>query len=336
MDETENVLISYSFSEIFASQINTDLEDAKMTELKNWIAERVYIEVQDEGQQYMTARWVVTPKLIDGSWVTKARLVARGYEEDSSKFRSDSPTCMKESIRILLSLASSYGWKIDSLDMKAAFLQGEEISRDVFLKPPKEAQAKGKLWKLRKVVYGLSDASRMWYLKVAAELAKLGVKASLYDKATFMFRDCDRLCGLIIVHVDDFLWAGCDKFAQKVMDPIRKTFKVSKEFSAAFKYVGITLEQSQHNIKLHQYPYIEDIQTIKLNDSESDDNSRTLVDDERKNFRTLAGQLQWCVTMSRPDMAFGSCDLGTVQSKPKVSDLKRANKYVKEIDNTSL
>ena len=30
-DETENVLISYSFSEVFASQMNADLEDAKMT-----------------------------------------------------------------------------------------------------------------------------------------------------------------------------------------------------------------------------------------------------------------------------------------------------------------
>ena len=149
----------------------------------------MYEELIDRGQRCISVRWVVTPKLIEGEWKTKARLVARGFEENSSQFRTDSPTCMRESIRIMLAISSSYGWKISTIDIKAAFLQGKLIDRDVFLKPPKEAESQGKLCKLRKVVYGLTDASRVWYLRVFEELKKLDVTVSIYDKATFVKRN---------------------------------------------------------------------------------------------------------------------------------------------------
>ena len=56
-------------------------------------------------------------------------------------------------------------WKINSLDMKTAFLQGKGITCDLLIKPPKEANTT-KLWRLNKTVYGLNDASRTWYLRV--------------------------------------------------------------------------------------------------------------------------------------------------------------------------
>ena len=71
----------------------------------------------------------------------------------------------KESLRLTLVTAASKGWRIGSLDIKSAFLQGQKIERDVYLKPraPREAGT-DKLWKLNKTVYGLGDASRRWYL----------------------------------------------------------------------------------------------------------------------------------------------------------------------------
>ena len=97
--------------------------------------------------------------------MTKARLVARGYEE-TNKVRSDSPTCFRDSIRMLLAVAIGKDWIIHSLDVKAAFLQGNRIDRDLYLGPLKEFRREGNVWKLKKVVCGLSDASRSWYLRV--------------------------------------------------------------------------------------------------------------------------------------------------------------------------
>ena len=42
-------------------------------------------------------------------------------------------------------------WKINTMDIRTAFLQGNSIERDVYLKPPKEAHTK-KLWKLNTTV----------------------------------------------------------------------------------------------------------------------------------------------------------------------------------------
>ena len=96
-------------------------------------------------------RWVITEKFKNREAVTKARLVARGFEEHSLFLRKDSPTCCRETVRLVLAIAVSKGWLPHSLDVKAAFLQGDPIERDVFLRPPREF-SNGKLWKLKKTV----------------------------------------------------------------------------------------------------------------------------------------------------------------------------------------
>ena len=113
-------------------------------------------------------------------------MVGRGIEEDVDQIRSDSPTCLKESLRILLTVASTMDWKLVSLDIKCAFLQGYPIQRDLFVRPPKEAGAIGCVWKLNEAVYGLSEASRAWYLRVVDKLSELGGRVSTSDKVLFL------------------------------------------------------------------------------------------------------------------------------------------------------
>ena len=145
-----------------SAEIDKATYDAKQKELENWTENEVYEEVEDNGQDTISVRWVITPKLVGHRWTTKARLVARGFQENVDDLKVDSPTCMKETTRLVLFLASSMKWKINSIDIKAAFLQGKSIDRDLYLKPPKEAEAQGRLWKLKKAVYRLLDASRVW------------------------------------------------------------------------------------------------------------------------------------------------------------------------------
>ena len=79
--------------------------------------------------------------------------------EDADGIRTDSPTVMKGNIKILLTLAAMKNWKIKTSDVTAAFLQTNDLERDVFVLPPRERRIPGVLWKLRKPVYGLADAS---------------------------------------------------------------------------------------------------------------------------------------------------------------------------------
>ena len=139
-----------------------DVMNAKASELNKWKLFNVYEEVKNDGQPTMSTRWVVTKKELE----TKARLVIRGFEEDLLQ-PTDSPTAAKDTIRVFLSVCASIGWSVKSIDIKSAFLQGENITRDIFIYPPSEAKVTlGHIWKLHKVVYGLNDASRNWYFSV--------------------------------------------------------------------------------------------------------------------------------------------------------------------------
>ena len=68
----------------------------------------------------------------------KARLVARGFEEKDVKNRTDSPTCSKQALRMIFVTASTMTWELNSLDISAAFLQGNKIEREIFMQPPPE------------------------------------------------------------------------------------------------------------------------------------------------------------------------------------------------------
>ena len=192
--------------------------DAKQEEIEKWKQMNVFEEIDREScdESLISTRWVCTEKIKGGRLVCKARLVARGFEEDQTQLTKNSPTCTKDSFRLLLSVLSSKSWKIHSLDIKSAFLQGKPLNRTVYLKPPKEANT-SKAWKLKQAVYGLSDAGRHWYDRVKIEFLKLGLTVSKLDKAVFIYIK-DGVCqGIIIAHVDDFLFGGSLIFHSEIV-----------------------------------------------------------------------------------------------------------------------
>ena len=98
--EVESTAEIANVCQVLPSQIDSEVTGAKQLELQNWVKEDVYDEVIDQGQRHISVRWVVIPKLDNGIWKTKARLIARGFEETENNFRTDSPTCLKESLRV--------------------------------------------------------------------------------------------------------------------------------------------------------------------------------------------------------------------------------------------
>ena len=85
---------------------------------------RVYSEHDDQSKGYKV----------------KSRLFMRGEtEENTEKIRVDSSTAHKDSIKLALSIAANEDFDIISADVKAAFLQGRQLDRNVFVIPPPEA-----------------------------------------------------------------------------------------------------------------------------------------------------------------------------------------------------
>ena len=118
--------------EVLLSQNKEQEAQAKLAELNQWKIRQVYSEIDDEGQQCVSLRWVLKSKIIDNKPGIKARLCARGFEEESN-FRTDSPTCSREGVRIAFSLITSKKWPVKSIDVKTAFLQGKNLERNVLV-----------------------------------------------------------------------------------------------------------------------------------------------------------------------------------------------------------
>ena len=89
------------------------------------------------GQKTITARRVLTEKFVNEKKKIKARLVARGFEEDFSEILKDSLTC---TLRLILIIIEFNRWTCNSIDIKSAFLQGKEMDRVVYLTPPPELE----------------------------------------------------------------------------------------------------------------------------------------------------------------------------------------------------
>ena len=62
------------------------------------------------------------------------------------------------------------------MDIGAPFLQAKTLDRDIFIKPPKDQRVEGYVWKLKKPLCGLDDASRKFWLRLRYTLVSIGLK----------------------------------------------------------------------------------------------------------------------------------------------------------------
>ena len=141
-----------------------EVVEAKKVEIKNLMDFDTFEEVEETGQEKVGSRWVITKKEIHDGQKTKckARIVAKGFHE-KEKPQSDSPTALRESVKIFLAVAANEAFELESVDIRAAFLQSKELDRDVFVEPPKDLKKENIVWKLKKPLYGLDDASRKFW-----------------------------------------------------------------------------------------------------------------------------------------------------------------------------
>ena len=303
-------------------QNNAECDAAKSEELQKLKDFNTYIEVSDVGQDAISSTWVITKK----NGQMKGRLVARGFE-DETETRTDSPTMSKTAFRVLLTMAASKQWEIETTDIKSAFLQGQDLDRDVFLIPPKEANALGKLWKLLKGLYGLKEACRLWYSKVKQSLLKNGCEEVVTEPGLFLKKDLSgKTIGAVGVHVDDFLHAGDSQFQKEVIDKIHAEFKVGKNEKSHFMYTGFQLTQHEQGVLLDQNQYLCDMEIPEISSERCKEKYDPLTESEKTNLRKMAGTLNWVVRGTRPDLSFQQIDASTSFKDGIVGDLIKVRK----------
>ena len=298
-----------------------DCVQAKEKELQNWEDFGVYEEVLDDGQKTLSTNWVLVRKMIEDKETVKARLCVRGdLEEDVDTIRKDSPTVNKTNIKLFYLVAMHKKWKIKTADVKAAFLQGSDLDRDVYLKPPKEKRIPGIIWKMVKRAYGFVDASRGFFLELEETLCQLGCKVSNHDPAMYLYygKEGD-LKGMILTHVDDLLHgSGDQEFEEQVLKPLKEKFLFGSEEESAFLYVGMQVKQDRESIIVNLDHYVENIEVPTMDSIDELINDEIVDEDSQGGFSSLVGKLGWLAKNTRPDLGFDSLALSTQVGKAVV------------------
>jgi hypothetical protein len=196
---------------------------------------RVYNELakQQELDRILVPRFVCTDKN-DGLRSAShplpvkpsARMVVPGFKDRANlegQLRRDAPTGSRYAQHLLFIIAAFHEtWALISADVKAAFLKGDPyVSRllwiaatDAKTSPPIPLQ-KGQLAKIVKGVFGLADAPRQWWLRLARAMSEHSWEMSCIEGALWFLWGKDAnadgtrtLQGVIVSHVDDLLFAG--------------------------------------------------------------------------------------------------------------------------------
>lgn len=326
-DHTDFVLMNLIPREEHGSP---EVRAAKQKEIEKLIEWKTFVMVPDEGQFRVSMTWVVWNKPGEG---VRARMVARGFEEDND-MPKDSPTADRASIRLIVLIAVTMGWLIMSNDVRSAFLQGEELDRTVHLQPPKEMEgARKKLLLLRTCIYGLNDASMMWWKKLTKEIKKLGCEQSRLDPAVYFRRDKNGfLDGILCSHVDDILSAGTRSFEKEVVLKLKKIFKMGETQSRKFTYTGLEMEQTREGVRITQNGFIKDkIESSEILFEREEEGSKPLNKEQNRLLKRIAGWIGWLAAGPRPDLSFPRVEISTRFNKATVADLNLAVKTMKRI-----
>ena len=155
----------------------------------------------------------------------------------------------------------------------------------------------------------------------------------MIDPAFFCYYEGDKLEGILISHVDDFLYAGNEVFMNKVIRVIEQKYAISSHYEGDFEYVGLSLQSSCDGITMNQTTFNEKLETIKLGADKMKNNERILDDNEKRLYQQLLGRINWLSHQSRPDLAFDAFSASLASQSPTVQDVKLLNKVVSKVDN---
>jgi hypothetical protein len=103
-------------------------------------------------------------------------------------------------VRLVLIMTILLNLENKQIDYTAAFLQAP-LDHDVYVEMPKLFSVKGKVWKLQRLIYGLKDAPRAYFLHTKNKLEDLGFRQSDADSCLFISPTV-----ICLIYVDDALF----------------------------------------------------------------------------------------------------------------------------------
>ena len=282
------------------------------TELGTLEKKEIFEEVDEAnlppGAKVLPAKVVLTKKPRDGDavecenpldeWRAKARIVVCGnYEADTFGHdpSNSSANPAIEHIRWSAAcLASHPDWTGLVLDVTAAFLNADMDNDTTFVRPPKVLYREGliknsKVWRLRKVLYGLRKGPKLWEVCRNEEIDYKEFDGP--DNVTYYLDPISSgvwairkkgeptsFVGFFDMYVDDGLLGGPLAICKALAEVLLKTWEMKLQgflpcdgleegavvqlgdtavrVKKAIPFLGMVIKRSKDGVCLHQHPWI--------------------------------------------------------------------------------
>jgi hypothetical protein len=271
--------------------------------------------------------------------------VAKGYTQKEGEYFFDtySPVARMTTIRVLLSLAASYGLIVHQMDVKKTFLNGE-LDEEIYMDQPDGFVVKGedqKVCKLLNSLYGLKQAPKQWHEKFDTTLTSAGYVVNEADRCVY-YRHGGGHFVILCLYVDDILIFGTNMdIINEVKSFLSKSFDM-KDLGEADVILNIKLIKEESGITLSQSHYVVTVLSrFGYMDSKPSptpyDPSVTLrknKNDTRDQLRysQIVGSLMYLASATRPDLSFAVSKLSRYMSNPGDDHrhaLERVLRYLK-------
>ena len=293
-----------------------------------------------EGTHVLRGRWVYALKWADGRIKRfKARWVAKGFEQLYGVDYEQTFAAVAKSvaIRILMALAAHHDWEIEQMDAVTAFLNSR-LDENVWVQLPTGYENGSRACRLKKGIYGLKQAARLWALEVRKLLRELGYQMIPADECLYWH---PQKGVYVATHVDDFLILGANGNAiQELKNQLSNRFTM-KDLGQCHTFLGIEISRDRPNRKIHlsQKSYIEKVLRVfgmesavgKLTPMEVNSirmlkaNTEQASEENTKLFQSIIGSLMYTMIQTRPDIAFTICFLSRFLANPTAAHLQAAH-----------
>ncbi|CAH9146417.1 unnamed protein product [Cuscuta epithymum] len=303
----------------------------------------------DSSKNVVGSKWIYKTKFhSDGSIERhKARLVAQGYNQQAGVDFSEtfSPVVKPTTVRIVLTLAISFGWVMRQLDVKNAFLHGH-LTEEVYMRQPQgfiHPQFPHHVCRLRKAIYGLKQAPRAWFHRFSSFLLTHNFVCSKSDNSLFIYRHGQSVMYLLL-YVDDIIITGnSPSLVSSFITCIASHFAM-KDLGDLHYFLGVQAVRNSKGVFLSQQKYVSDLllrfhlHTLKsVRTPVATRTSLSLTDGElladATEYRSMVGALQY-LTLTRPDITYAVHLVSQFMHAPRTTHMLAVKRIFRYLQGT--
>ena len=306
-----------------------------------------------EGKNVVGSRWVFKEKRGANGEINrhKARLVAQGYSQKQGIDFDDTfaPVAKYNSIRTVLAVANELNLNVHQMDVKTAFLNGD-LDTEIYMKQPEGfVNDPSKVCKLRKGIYGLKQAARLWNIKFDCFLKNNEYKASNADPCIYYksVKENDQVSLMIVaVYVDDVILASNNlDILKQEKKKLGNEFKMVDQGEVNF-ILGMSIKRDREEgiLRIDQKAYLQSVlkrfgmdeckpvsspmETGKVFEKAPKDTQPINL----KDYQAAIGSLIYASIGTRPDISYSVGVLSQFMSNPVQEHwkgIKRVFRYIK-------